>query len=101
MERQIVIESLCLVPWWIIIIAKAHGKRYKTETHFFMMNVIRRQAYILYQGGMLMELWITIGLTGVLAAIAGFLIYYIRTVLDFDDTRTIDSSPSDEQKENE
>lgn len=49
-----------------------------------------------YQGGMLMELWITFGLAGVLAAIAGFLVYYISTGLDFDDPLRIDPSPSDE-----
>lgn len=47
-----------------------------------------------------MELWITLGLTGVLAAIAGFLVYYISTALDFDDPHRVDPSPSDKPKEN-
>ncbi|GIN20793.1 hypothetical protein [Siminovitchia fordii] len=44
-----------------------------------------------------MQLWVTLGLTGVLAAIAGFLVYYIHTVLDYDDARTIDSLPPDKK----
>ncbi|WP_222120436.1 hypothetical protein, partial [Staphylococcus epidermidis] len=52
------------------------------------------------QGGMLMQLWVTLGLTGVLAAIAGFLIYYIHTVLDYDDASTIDPLPPPDKKDN-
>ncbi|WHY80406.1 hypothetical protein [Siminovitchia fortis] len=47
-----------------------------------------------------MQLWVTLGLTGVLAAIAGFLIYYIHTVLDYDDASTIDPLPPPDKKDN-
>lgn len=47
-----------------------------------------------------MDLWVTLGLTGFLATIAGFLVYYISTVLDLDDSRTIDALPSEDPKEN-
>lgn len=44
-----------------------------------------------------MQLWVTLCLTGVLAAIAGFLVYFIRTALDLDDARTIDPLPPDKK----
>lgn len=46
-----------------------------------------------------MQLWVTLGLVGVLASIAGFLVYFIHTVLNYDDSRTIDPLPPD-QKDN-
>lgn len=44
-----------------------------------------------------MQLWVTLGLTGVLASIAGFLVYYIHTVLNYDDSTTIDPLPQDKK----
>ncbi|MBD8007288.1 hypothetical protein [Bacillus norwichensis] len=45
-----------------------------------------------------MQLWVTLGLAGVLAAIAGFLVYFIHSVLNYDDSHTIDSLPPDEKE---
>ncbi len=47
-----------------------------------------------------MDLWVTLGLICVLSLIAGFLVYYIHTVLDLDDCRTIDALPREQSKEN-
>jgi hypothetical protein len=51
-----------------------------------------------YQGGMLMELWITLCFMGVLGVFAGFFVYFISSGLDLDDSHTIDPSPSENMK---
>ncbi|HEY4552623.1 MAG TPA: hypothetical protein VIG80_05480 [Bacillaceae bacterium] len=47
-----------------------------------------------------MQMGVLIGIIGVLAAIAGFLVYYIGTVLDSSDTERIDKLPKSESNVN-
>lgn len=46
-----------------------------------------------------MDLMATLGLVGVLAAIAGFLVYFISLAMNFDDAKRIDKVPPNDFNE--
>lgn len=55
--------------------------------------------HIVYGEGFQMDLMATLGLIGVLAAIAGFLVYFISLAMNFDDAKRIDKVPPNDFNE--
>ena len=67
------------------------------QTAFFFIVYIFK---IYSRGELWMQMGVLLGIIGVLAAIAGFLVYYIGTVLDSSDTERIDKLPKSESNVN-